>query len=130
MIVNGRKICPKGHDYTDQPRQGKDNRGCRICRVERWKKNHLRRSKIRGYWPKKYKRIKEKLLARSAVRKALLSGRLFRLPCSICSAEPAEAHHEDYSNPLDVIWLCNSHHRALHDEKRRQASAKDQENEP
>jgi hypothetical protein len=25
-----------------------------------------------------------------------------------------EAHHEDYSRPLEVHWLCRSHHEQLH----------------
>jgi hypothetical protein len=32
------------------------------------------------------------------------------LPCSVCGAEPTEAHHQDYAKPLDVQWLCKSHH--------------------
>ena len=37
--------------------------------------------------------------------------------CAIpeCTGKP-EAHHPDYSRPLDVVWLCKKHHaRAHHD---------------
>ena len=35
-----------------------------------------------------------------------------------CGNEKSEAHHEDYFNPLDIIWLCKKHHREA-DAKRR-----------
>src|ERR1039458_7338116 len=38
-------------------------------------------------------------------------GKVKRQPCEVCGAQPAEAHHEDYSKPLDVEWLCPTHHR-------------------
>ena len=34
-------------------------------------------------------------------------------PCWECG-EKAEAHHPDYSRPLDVVWLCKKHHREVH----------------
>lgn len=36
------------------------------------------------------------------------------MPCSVCGATRGEAHHDDYSKPLDVVWLCRTHHWARH----------------
>ncbi len=51
--------------------------------------------------------------AHNAVNSALRLGKLHRHPCCICGNK-AEAHHEDYSRPLDVIWVCWKHHAELH----------------
>lgn len=49
------------------------------------------------------------------VHNALRGGKLIKQPCEICgSNEHIEAHHEDYSKPLDVIWLCSVHHKWVH----------------
>lgn len=60
----------------------------------------------------------EKELARSAVARALKSGKIHRHPCCVCGAK-AEAHHEDYSKPLDVIWFCSRHHAEHHVNQRK-----------
>ena len=54
------------------------------------------------------------------VMQAVLDGTLIRQPCSRCGTVKAVAHHEDYSKPLDVIWLCLSCHRRRHIELDRQ----------
>lgn len=51
--------------------------------------------------------------AQVAVGNALRDGRLQRLPCLVCG-EKAEAHHSDYDRPLDVVWLCQAHHKQAH----------------
>ena len=56
----------------------------------------------------------EKRKARSAVGNAIRDGRLVREPCEVCGQHPSEAHHEDYSRPLDVRWFCRIHHRMHH----------------
>lgn len=52
--------------------------------------------------------------ARQAVRDAIRSGALVRQPCEKCGAQPAHGHHDDYSKPLDVRWLCREHHDEHH----------------
>lgn len=47
------------------------------------------------------------------VGNAVRDGRLERLPCLVCG-DKAEAHHPDYSRPLDVVWLCQPHHKQAH----------------
>lgn len=49
-----------------------------------------------------------------AVRNAVAVGDLKRMPCRVCGAKKAEAHHEDYDRPLDVVWLCRAHHKERH----------------
>lgn len=56
----------------------------------------------------------EKSIAHRAVRAAVLSGRLTRGPCEECGESETHAHHDDYSKPLDVRWLCKVCHRNVH----------------
>ncbi len=56
----------------------------------------------------------EKHFARQAVTQALKNGRLVREKCRVCSSEQSEAHHPDYSKPLEIMWLCKKHHMAEH----------------
>lgn len=56
----------------------------------------------------------ERKRATSLVNKALMRGKLNRLPCFVCGDIEVEGHHPDYSAPLAVAWLCNTHHRAAH----------------
>jgi hypothetical protein len=57
----------------------------------------------------------EKARARSALQWAVHTGRITKGPCEVCGTTiKVEAHHEDYSKPLDVRWLCFYHHRETH----------------
>lgn len=43
--------------------------------------------------------------------------RLEKQPCERCGRiDFVHAHHDDYSKPLDVIWLCPVHHKERHKE--------------
>lgn len=66
----------------------------------------------------------KKRAAHKAVQAALRNGLLQRGVCEMagpnCSSS-IHAHHEDYDQPLEVRWLCSTHHAALHVEARRAA---------
>ena len=57
---------------------------------------------------------KFKYHARQMVRLALRNGLLEKDVCSICGIDKVDAHHEDYTQPLKVVWLCRKHHLQLH----------------
>ena len=52
--------------------------------------------------------------ARRAVENALRTGVLRRTGCEVCGDPKTDAHHEDYSLPLHVRWLCIEHHWDAH----------------
>lgn len=60
-------------------------------------------------------RTKKQMQAHGLVQKALKHGEIVRQGCAVCGGT-ALAHHEDYDKPLDVIWLCRSHHMNRHSE--------------
>ena len=87
-------------------------------------------SKQRTYRAKHSNRIKlasaiwrknnaQKRRAHYAVANAIKRGAMFRpTTCQKCGNTAAlDAHHEDYSAPLDVKWLCRSCHFNAHEKK-------------
>jgi len=69
------------------------------------------------------KRYPERVKARDLVRDAILSGRLIRGVCEVCGDPKTDGHHDDYSKPLEVRWLCPTHHREFHKQKAASKSA-------
>jgi hypothetical protein len=60
-----------------------------------------------------------KFRAREAVHNALKRGRLVRPDACVRCGRPSRkihGHHEDYSKPLDVTWLCPRCHKTRHAE--------------
>lgn len=62
------------------------------------------------------RRNRHKRLAHSRVGHAIDKGMLVRpAACqSCCAAGPVDAHHHDYSKPLEVTWLCEPCHGQHH----------------
>lgn len=48
------------------------------------------------------------------VGNAIRDGRIEKQPCEVCGETTVHAHHDDYAKPLDVRWLCNTHHNEWH----------------
>ena len=52
--------------------------------------------------------------AHLVVQQAISAGVLEKQRCEVCGTEPVDAHHDRYDEPLNVRWLCRSHHVKLH----------------
>ena len=68
-----------------------------------------------------------KRAAHIATGNAIRDGRLVRQPCEVCGDKQAQAHHDDYSKPLDVRWLCTTHHAEWHRNNTPKGPPQDQE---
>lgn len=80
----------------------------------------------RAYSAKYRAKYPERARACDIVARAIYAGRLKRQPCERCgqqSHNPTHAHHEDYSKPLEVTWLCGSCHKRRHRELLAEARA-------
>jgi len=63
----------------------------------------------------------ERQAARGVLHGAIASGAVTRpAACSVCGKNnrPVHGHHEDYSKPLEVIWLCGHCHGKRHADQR------------
>lgn len=118
----------KDREYRRRKQQDDPEwRARNAARCRRWRKRNpekarelKRNSGHRGYYKtaaRKYRTAyPEKTLAHNRVMKAILRGRLIRPShCSNCKrACKPEAHHDDYSKPLEVRWLCKTCHMKHH----------------
>jgi hypothetical protein len=58
---------------------------------------------------------RHKVKAHNALNNAVKGKRIEVMPCEVCgSIVNIHGHHEDYSKPLAVNWLCKKHHDKVH----------------
>jgi hypothetical protein len=91
-----------------------------VARVKAYQQTPKGRAKLNEANRRWRKLNQEKVRAHSAVARAIRSGDLVRPEtCQIegCPRKP-QAHHADYSRPLDVTWLCARHHSDTHTAER------------
>lgn len=94
-------------------RRAKDRAKAARRRLRGHKKKKLP-EQSRRYQVKYYKANQTKIKCRTAFNYAILTGKIARGPCEVCgSTTKIEGHHEDYSKPLEVNWLCKEHHALL-----------------
>jgi hypothetical protein len=109
-------------EFHQDPKSKRRHSRCKECR----------RSHQREYWKKRreyYRKLDQEpeRAHRRAVRiqtfMAIRNGKLKRQPCEVCgTTERIEAHHDDYSKPLEVRWLCTTHHAEHHSKLDRRAA--------
>ena len=80
-------------------------RYCKSCHaryMREWRKDHPLTEE---------QKVKDQ--ARSTAGVYLRRGKLVKVPCD-CGSEKVEMHHEDYSKPLDVEFMCRPCHLERH----------------
>ena len=136
-----------GEFCRDKSRKDGFNNMCKLCQKQYYQLNRekikeyyhqyylMNREKIKNYqqmnketikeYQKQYRkqsyhRNPEKHKARHKLNYAVKSGKIHKpLYCSSCEGDKhLEAHHTDYSKPLEVLWLCRSCHVDLHNKIR------------
>jgi len=86
--------------------------------------NRQRAPLYAGKYPPMRITAPEKRKAHIAVGSAIKTGKLHVKPCERCGyGIGVQAHHEDYSKPLEVVWLCKpchgQRHREINEQRRK-----------
>lgn len=98
--------CSKCNNMIEPSRMGKQAY-CKSCHAAYMRATRPKHSEL----PEP---ARVKANARSYLHVYLKRGKILRQNCEICGSERSEAHHDDYSKPLQVVWLCREHHLMLH----------------
>ena len=80
---------------------------------ERFQRKSRKKACIK-YQRERRQRFPEKEKARRMVSYYIRTGKLKKQPCEKCESTESQAHHDDYSKPLDVRWLCRKCHLEEH----------------
>lgn len=121
------KKCNKKKRTEDFPKSLTKKNGlgswCKKCkRVNNRETDRLYQKRRRelnpSYKTKEYKdycrRFPNKVTAHRLLNIAIKKGIIKRSPCEKCLNKRTHAHHEDYSKPYDVMFLCPIHHKEIH----------------
>ena len=103
------------HNHRMSTKETPLQRQHRHDRGSKWSRTHP--EKCATYQRAARQRYPERFHARSRTNNAIVGGHLTRQPCEVCDTLPTHAHHDDYTKPLDVRWLCQAHHFQLHKEE-------------
>ncbi len=101
-VSGGSKVC----SGCGGAKRLENQRYCLLCHaayMREWRKTHpMNREQ------------KQKDNARSYANVYQRRGKLLKQPCEVCGNLKSEKHHDDYSKPLEVRWLCRKHHLEHH----------------
>jgi len=106
---------PERVKANDRARYWRDKPKRRALMDEWAAENSDRATEAKRAWNE---RNPEKRQASIAVNNAVRGGRLKKEPCEVCGSPESQGHHDDYSKPLVVRWLCTAHHAEHHVKQR------------
>ena len=129
------KVCGQSRPLADFPANKQMADGfrneCKLCTkkfIFEWRQRNIKRLRERDLEYSRRPEVRAKVDIRNKewrqnnpdrrkahyeFHRALDAGLIKPQPCWVCG-EKAEAHHADYSAPLDVVWLCRPHHKQAH----------------
>ena len=124
-IENREKFIEKASKWSEK------NREKCIKYKRKWRENNREKHReiSRDYYQRnrfkyllhsmRYRKIKIKeTKAQSLLNDYYRQGKIEKQEhCIICNKKGTEAHHHDYDKPLDVIWVCKSCHKYIHQGK-------------
>ncbi len=106
--IHRKPFCCKCKSPIEESRR---NQGyCKKCHAENMRLKRPKHSELS-------EESRKKANCRAHTNVYIKRGKILIMPCWICG-DKAEAHHEDYSKPKDVVWLCRKHHLEYHADKK------------
>lgn len=98
-------VCQVTHD-----RRRSDGRPSSYCQACHNSYNRRTRPKYSDLSPEQKLKSNARAMANVYERR----GKLIRQPCADCGGADVQKHHDDYTKPLEVTWLCRPCHMARH----------------
>lgn len=81
-----------------------------LANKRRWALTESGKKSIKETAKRAYLKHKHKSFARHYTHVAIKRGLIKKGVCQVCGSDQTEAHHQDYSNVLDIMWLCRQCH--------------------
>ena len=91
----------------DGPNDRLPQRYCRACHAAYARNNRPRHVDLPDDQ-------RQRSVARAYANVYQRRGKLLPESCALCQDPSAQKHHDDYSKPLQVTWLCRKCHLTLH----------------
>lgn len=93
----------------------------RIRQYDRDRSKFPERARLAAIIVKRWRQDdRRRMAAHNAVARAIRKGAITKCPCIVCGSDKSMAHHESYDRPLDVIWYCQKHHLARHQQMKKE----------
>ena len=112
-VKAARAANPEHYKAFDRARAGRPDR---VAAREAYQQTPAGRAVARRAHSGYIARNPERRAAHVALGNAVRDGKVVPWPvCAVpeCDRRPV-AHHPDYDRPLDVVWLCQAHHKQAH----------------
>ena len=121
LTITARKGYPTSCIFCKKALHNKSEHYCSKACEQNYRESHsnnippfLSKWKVRKQKQSKDPLIEIRKKARRITKNLIRSGKLKKGTCVVCGSSTVVAHHEDYSRPDDIIWICEKHHKLYH----------------